>query len=142
MSTRRARKRVIAEINVVPYIDVMLVLLVIFIITAPLFYQGVEVELPRAVAEPLLRDEQEPLVLTIDRLGSYYLNLADDPTQPLEAGAVATRTAAVLRLNPQLPVLVRADRDLDYGAVINAMVLLQRAGAGKVGLSTETPQLQ
>ncbi len=142
MPRRRAHRRVMAEINVVPYIDVMLVLLVIFIITAPLFYQGVEVELPQAVAEPLLREEQEPLVLTLDRYGTYYLNRADDPTQPMEPGDVAARAAAVLNLDPRLPVLIRADRGLDYGAVINAMVLLQRAGAEKVGLSTETPQLQ
>ncbi len=142
MPRRRAHRRVMAEINVVPYIDVMLVLLVIFIITAPLFYQGVEVELPQAVAEPLLREEQEPLVLTLDRYGTYYLNRADDPTQPMEPGDVAARAAAVLNLDPRLPVLIRADRGLDYGAVINAMVLLQRAGAKKVGLSTETPQLQ
>ncbi len=139
MARRRLRKHVMSEINVVPYIDVMLVLLVIFMITAPLINQGVEVELPQATAELLPPGEQKPLVVTVDREGAYYLNRADDPLQPLDTDTLFARTAALLQLHPQLPVLVKADRNVDYGAVMRAMVLLQRAGADKIGLSTEIP---
>ncbi len=139
MTGRGSRRRVMAQINIVPYIDVMLVLLVIFMVTAPLLNQGVEVELPQAEGETLAPAEQRPLVLSIDRGGTYFLNYAADPAQPLDAESVTAVTAAVLRNNPKLPVLVRADKNLEYGIVIEAMVLLQRAGAEKVGLSTELP---
>lgn len=139
MTGRGSRRRVMAQINIVPYIDVMLVLLVIFMVTAPLLNQGVEVELPQAEGETLAPAEQRPLVLSVDRGGKYFLNYAADPGQPLDAASVAAVTSAELRKNPKLPVLVRADKDLEYGVVIQAMVLLQRAGAEKVGLSTELP---
>ena len=140
MSRRRTHKRVISEINVVPYIDVMLVLLVIFMITAPLINQGVEVDLPRAEAEILTTSDHEPLVLTVDRNGAYYLNRADDPTLAMNPRDILVRAAALLKLNPTLPVLVKADENVDYGTVIQAMVLLQQAGADKVGLSTQVPE--
>ncbi|ROR29797.1 protein TolR [Inmirania thermothiophila] len=142
MSTppRRTRRRPMAEINVVPYIDVMLVLLVIFIITAPLLTQGVQVELPAAASEPLPRREAEPLILTVDAEGRMYLNVGDGAERPLEAQTLMARAAAVLRRRPQTPVLVRADRRVPYGAVVRAMVLLQRAGAPSVGLMTEPPE--
>lgn len=139
MSRRRTHKRVISEINVVPYIDVMLVLLVIFMVTAPLINQGVEVDLPQAESEVLPPSDQEPLVVTVDEYGAYYLNRADDPEQAMEPEDVFVRAAAVLELNPALPVLVKGDKNVDYGAVVEAMVLLQRAGADKVGLSTQVP---
>lgn len=131
------RRRLMGEINVVPYIDVMLVLLIIFMITAPLLTQGVEVELPQAGAEPLPEDQaqqQEPLVLTIDREGRYYLNIGGDEEEALDDETVRLRTSAVLRRNPQTPVMVRADRAVPYGEVMNGMVLLQEAGAQRVGL--------
>jgi biopolymer transport protein TolR len=141
MSRRqRTHKRVISEINVVPYIDVMLVLLVIFMITAPLINRGVEVDLPEADAEALGPSGQEPLVLSVDRDGGYYLNRSDDPTAPMTPANVFARAAALLRLNPGLPVLVKADKEVDYGEVVRAMVLLQQAGADKVGLSTRIPE--
>jgi len=140
MTRRGSRRRVVAQINIVPYIDVMLVLLVIFMVTAPLLNQGVEVELPQAEAETLAPAEQRPLVLSVDRSGVYFMNYAEDPAQPLDAESVTAVTAAVLRGNPKLSVLVRADKSLKYGVVIDAMVLLQRAGAEKVGLSTESPE--
>ncbi|MDX1654686.1 MAG: protein TolR [Candidatus Competibacteraceae bacterium] len=136
MSRRRLRKRMMAEINIVPYIDVMLVLLVIFMVTAPLLNQGVEVDLPQAQAETLPPSEQQPLVLTVDREGSYYLNLAEEPDSPLSSEDLFARVVAVLRRNPDLPVLVRGDRGVDYGLVVEAMALLQQAGADQVGLST------
>ncbi len=139
MSRRRSRRRTIAEINIVPYIDVMLVLLVIFMITAPLLNLGVEVDLPQADARPLPPNAQDPLILVVDRSGDYYLNLADDPEQAISAEEVLIRSAAVLRRNPLISVLVQADTRVNYGTVVQAMVLLQRAGADKVGLSTDIP---
>jgi biopolymer transport protein TolR len=141
MSRRqRTHKRVIAEINVVPYIDVMLVLLVIFMVTAPLINRGVEVDLPDADAETLPPSQQDPIVVSVDRDGLYYLNRSDDPASPLTPADVFARAAALLRLNPTLPVLVKADKEVEYGTVVRAMVLLQQAGADKVGLSTRIPE--
>ncbi|NJN47605.1 MAG: protein TolR [Candidatus Competibacteraceae bacterium] len=142
MAKRRAHKRFMAEINVVPYIDVMLVLLVIFMVTVPLLQQGVEVELPQAAAQSIPSEEQQPLILTVAADGGYYLNLADNPLQSLDPEGVFAETAAVLRLDPQLPVLVKADQSVEYGMVVRAMVLLQQAGADKVGLLTESPETQ
>ena len=139
---RKYRRRPISEINVVPYIDVMLVLLVIFMITAPLLSQGVKVDLPQAASEPLDRSEAEPLVVTIDRDGSYYLNYGDDQEKPLEPRVLLARVGALIRRRPGLPVLVRGDRDVPYGEVVLAMSLLQRAGVPSVGLMTEAvPEL-
>ena len=136
----RRRRRLLAEINVVPYIDVMLVLLVIFMVTVPLLQQGVEVDLPKADAKPLPPDQLKPLVLSVDRQGNYYLNLAENPGKSIDATGVLGFVTEQLRRNPKLPVMVRADETVDYGTVITAMVLLQRAGAPKVGLLTETPK--
>jgi biopolymer transport protein TolR len=137
MARRSLRKHFIAEINVVPYIDVMLVLLVIFMITAPLLNQGVEIDLPQTNAEQLPPREQEPLVLSVDHNGAYYINLADHPDQPLDPDRVLDLARSLLRNNPQFPVLVKADKNVNYGTVMYAMVLLQRAGAAKIGLLTE-----
>jgi biopolymer transport protein TolR len=128
----RYRRKRIAEINVVPYIDVMLVLLVIFMITAPLLTPGVQVELPQAAAATLDNPDRETLVVTVDRRGRLYL---DD--REIGAEELRRKVAAILRLRPQTPVLVRGDREVKYDAVIQAMVLLQAAGAPGVGLVTE-----
>lgn len=134
------RRRLIAEINVVPYIDVMLVLLVIFMITVPLLQQGVEVDLPRADAETLPPDERRTLILNVDAQGVYYLHFAGDSPEQIDADTAGVRAAAILNRDPQTPVLVRADSNIAYGVVIQAMILLQQAGASKVGLSTQTPE--
>lgn len=126
-----------SEINVVPYIDVMLVMLVIFMITAPLLNQGVDVELPQADAEPMSGDQQDPLVLTVDAEGRYFLNIGGDPEQAIDAETLVLRSAAVLRRRPKIAVLVRGDAHVDYGLVVTAMSLLQDAGASRVGLITE-----
>jgi biopolymer transport protein TolR len=139
--TSRGR-RLMGEINVVPYIDVMLVLLIIFMITAPLLTQGVKVDLPRAAAEPLEPQRLQPLVLSVDAQGRLYLNLGGDPRLALDDATVATRAAAVLRKNPDTPVLVKADRAVAYGRVVQAMVILQQAGARKLGFLTEPPPAQ
>jgi biopolymer transport protein TolR len=125
------------EINVVPYIDVMLVLLIIFMVTAPLLTQGVKVDLPKAGAEPLPPEAQEPLVLSIDKEGRLYLNVGASPNAPIGADLVGVRVAAALRQAPERPVLVKADESIAYGRVVDAMVILQRAGAKKVGFITD-----
>jgi biopolymer transport protein TolR len=140
MVRRSNRRRLIADINVVPYIDVMLVLLVIFMVTAPLLRQGVEVDLPQANAKALPANEPKPLVLSVDRQGNYYLNLAANPGKSVDADSVLNLAAGLLQRNPRLPVMVRADENVDYGTVVRAMVLLQKAGAAKVGLLTEVPK--
>jgi biopolymer transport protein TolR len=129
-----------AEINVVPYIDVMLVLLIIFMITAPLLTQGIKVELPKAGAEPLPEDlmrEHQPLILSVDARGNFYLNIGKDEETPIDEESVVQRVSTVLRREPKTPVLVKADQSVPYGQVVAGMVLLQEAGAEKVGFITD-----
>ncbi len=130
----RRRKKLMSEINVVPYIDVMLVLLIIFMITAPLLTQGVKVDLPQAPAKAVDTQDRETLVVTVDRDGRYYLD--DRRVSPAE---LRRRVQGILRARPQTPVLIRGDRNVSYGQVVRAMALLQAAGAPSVGLITETP---
>ncbi|MFP5344259.1 MAG: protein TolR [Gammaproteobacteria bacterium] len=136
---QRTRRRPMAEINVVPYIDVMLVLLVIFMITAPLLATGVKVELPQAAANPIERERREPLVVSVDAAGNYFLNVGDNSEEPVDDNTLVQRVAAVLRNQPGTPVLVRGDKNVNYGRVVRAMTLLQSAGAPNVGLVTESP---
>ena len=140
MARQRVRKRPIAEINVVPYIDVMLVMLVIFMITAPLLTQGVKVDLPEAAAQPIEDADKEPLVVSVDASGKLYLNVGEAPESPVDAEGLVQTVAAVLRRQPQKSVLVRGDHAVEYGAVVSAMVLLQQAGVPSVGLVTEPPE--
>ena len=135
--TRKRGRRLMGEINVVPYIDVMLVLLIIFMVTAPMLSQGIKVDLPKAAAEPLPPDI-EPLVLSIDAEGSLYLNIGDAQV-PQDADRVLEVVSAALRREPERPVLVKADRTVEYGRVVEGMALLQQAGAQKVGFATESP---
>ena len=132
---RKRRKKLMSEINVVPYIDVMLVLLVIFMITAPLLSQGVKVDLPKAAAQPVDSPDRETLVVTVDREGRYFL---DD--RRITSEELSRKVAAILRARPQTPVLIRGDRQSNYGEVVKAMTLLQSAGAPSVGLLTEPPR--
>lgn len=141
-SARRGRRKPMSEINVVPYIDVMLVLLVIFMITAPLLYQGVAVDLPQETAEPLPQDEQDPVVVTISRDGEYTLSIGDDPDQPLGMDEITDLVSRVMRNSPGTPVLVRGDRNVTYGHVLQVMSTLRRAGVPQVGLMTEPPREQ
>jgi len=142
MDPVRARRRPMAEINVVPYIDVMLVLLVIFMITAPLLNLGVEVELPQADAEPLENQQnEEPLVLTVLRNGDLYLNAGGDlagiASGMIDPETLVTTISAIVRRNPKLEVLVGGDKQVEYGQIYQAMVLLQKAGVVKVGLMSD-----
>lgn len=129
---RNRRRSLMSEINVVPYIDVTLVLLVIFMITAPLLTQGVQVDLPQATTKPVDVQDRETLVVTVDRDGRYYL---DD--RRIAADELKRKVSAILRVRPQTPVMIRGDRKVDYGQVVQAMALLQGAGAPSVGLITE-----
>jgi biopolymer transport protein TolR len=138
----RQRRKPMGEINVVPYIDVMLVLLIIFMITAPMLTQGVKVELPKADAKPVeMPDENtEPLIVSVDAEGLFYVAIGDKQDEPIGAQELMAKTAAVLRRNPQTPVMVKGDNAVDYGYVVSAMALLQKAGAESVGLITQRPQ--
>ena len=129
----------LAEINVVPYIDVMLVLLVIFMVTAPMLMQGVEVNLPDAAAAPVKDQDAEPLIVSINDRGELFLNLGANEKQALELATVRQRVAAVLRRSPDKPVLVWGDEKVAYGNVVVVMTTLQEAGAPSVGLVTESP---
>jgi biopolymer transport protein TolR len=138
---KRNARRPMSEINVVPYIDVMLVLLVIFMITAPLLSQGVKVDLPQAKAQNISADQREPIIVSVDAQGNYYLNIATNPNQPIDAQAITNQVSAQLQVaqqqGVQRQVLVKGDKNVDYGHVVQAMVLLQQAGAASVGLVTE-----
>lgn len=135
----RVRRRKVAEINVVPYIDVMLVLLIIFMVTAPLITQGVKVELPKADAEPLSKDSKTPLVASVDAQGQYYLAVGTSKNEPMSGQEVAALVAAHLKVEPDTPVVVNGDGAVSYDAVIQLMVLLQqKAGVPSVGLMTDS----
>lgn len=137
---RRQRKKPMSEINVVPYIDVMLVLLVIFMVTTPLLTQGIAVELPQADAKPVDSKNLEPVVVTVDINGNYYVNIGDEQDKPIDHDGLVQRIAAVMKYKPGTPVLVRGDDKVNYGKVVTAMVLIQKAGAKGVGLITEPPR--
>jgi biopolymer transport protein TolR len=138
MATPLQKRKLMSEINVVPYIDVMLVLLVIFMVTAPLLTQGVKVELPQAGAEPIADiPDHPPLVLSVDADGNLYVNVGDDEDEPATAKEVVARVGAVIRNRPDTPILVKADRSVPYGNVVGAMVLLQKGGAESIGFITD-----
>ena len=138
MAGMTKKRKLMAEINVVPYIDVMLVLLIIFMVTAPLLTQGIKVELPKAGAEPIEDvSNHPPLVVSVDAAGNLYINVGDDEDEPVTGRDIVARVAAVLRNRPNTPVLVKADRAVAYGNVVGAMVLLQQGGAENVGFVTD-----
>ena len=132
------KRRAVAEINVVPYIDVMLVLLIIFMVTAPMLMQGVKVDLPDADAAPVDNQDSEPLIVSVDAAGQLYLNIGGNEKQALELATIRQRVAAVLRRSPEKPVLVWGDQAVPYGRVVTVMSTLQEAGAPSVGLVTES----
>ena len=136
----RKRRRPVSEINVVPYIDVMLVLLIIFMVTAPLVTQGVKVDLPKAEAQPLEEESKPPLVASVDAQGQYFLNVGDSQQEPMSAIDLATLVAAHLQVEPNTPIVVKGDGAVAYSQVVQLMVLLQRAGAPSVGLMTTPPE--
>lgn len=140
MRGRRNRRRPMSEINVVPYIDVMLVLLVIFMVTAPLLYQGVEIELPQSTADPLPPDDREPIIVEVDRNGRLYLSIGDQPDDaPVRIEEIIQNIAIVMRAQPDTPVYVRGDGEVPYARVVTVMTALQQAGVPQVGLMTQPP---
>ena len=129
-----------SEINVVPYIDVMLVLLVIFMVTAPLMTQGIKVDLPEAASGPLEVDDDEPmLVVSVKEDGTYYMNLGEEE-EPVPLSEIGSRTQKILAANPDIKVLVEGDKNLAYGVIVDLMNTLQASGAVSVGLITQSPQ--
>ncbi len=141
---RKSRKRrgPMAEINVVPYIDVTFVLLMIFMITAPLVQTGVDVDLPQAEAEQVDVQDQTPVIVSIKKDGSFYLNIGgndEDAETPIDEDTLVTRVAAVFKNNPKAQLYVRGDHEVDYGSIVKVMVELKKTGAPKVGLMTSPP---
>ena len=141
----RSRPNVNADINIVPYIDVMLVLLVIFMMTTPIIEQGVEVDLPQAEASMVEYTKDQPTVITIDRQGDYYINSLEDATaemteegEKVSINVAVNRVIARLQIWPEMKVFVRGDRNVDYGSVVELMAVLGRNGVEKVGIITET----
>ena len=137
---QRTRKRPMSEINVVPYIDVMLVLLVIFMITAPLLSQGVKVELPQVPSEPLPQTDKEPVIINVDAAGNFFINYGENQDDPVPPPELVNRVNALLKYQPGIPVLVGGDKDVPYGRVVELMALLQGAGVPSVGMITEPPE--
>jgi biopolymer transport protein TolR len=136
---KKPKRKLVAEINVVPYIDVTLVLLVVFMITAPLLMQGVKVELPDANSAPMDTKDQDPFTVSIKADGSYWIDIKGE-NQSQSLATIKDRVAKILRQKPQTPVLVWGDSAVDYGSVVNLMSELQLAGAPSVGLVTEPPR--
>ena len=128
-----------SEINVVPYIDVMLVLLIIFMVTAPMLMQGVKVDLPEASADPVENQDSEPLIVSVNAGGELFLNLGNEK-QVLALATIQDRVSKVIKRSPDKPVLIWGDRSVPYGEVVTVMVALQEAGAPSVGLVTENPE--
>ncbi len=137
---QRIKKRPMSEINVVPYIDVMLVLLIIFMVTAPLLSQGIKVDLPQTASEPLPPNEKEPVIVNVDKDGNFYINYGDDQDKPVSAEILVNRVSALLKYQPGIPVLIGGDANVPYGQVVQAMSLLQKAGAPSVGMMTDPPE--
>jgi biopolymer transport protein TolR len=141
-----ARRKPMSEINVVPYIDVMLVLLVIFMATAPLLTQGVVVDLPQAPSEAIDDTAEDPLVVSMRADGAIFMNLgmldADDEGTRVTVFSLEEQAGKILRARDDVPVYIKADHTLDYGKVVGVMTVLQKAGAQSVGLITDPPTLE
>ncbi|MCF6774949.1 protein TolR [Thiotrichales bacterium 19X7-9] len=137
MKRHRTKRKVSADINVVPYIDVMLVLLVIFMITTPMLTQGVKVDLPQATAKKIPPKSEKPMIITVNNKGQYFLNIANQPKLPLTSQSLLLRVKTELNKDHSRQVFVRGDKNANYGEVVSAMVLLQKAGAPSVGLMTD-----
>ncbi len=139
MSRRHKRRKPMSDINVVPYIDVMLVLLIVFMVTAPMLMQGVKVELPKASTVPVGQKNDEPLIVSVKADGSFFINLGKDKETSQSLNVVQDKVSKILRRKPETTVLVWGDKSVPYGNVVELMAALQAAGAPSVGLVTENP---
>ncbi len=137
---QRIKKRPISEINVVPYIDVMLVLLIIFMITAPLLSQGVNVDLPQVPSKPLPEQSKDPVIISVDNVGNFYISFGENQDDPVSPDDLVNRVGALIKYRPGIPVYVKGDQRVAYGRVVELMAILQGAGVPSVGLITEPPE--
>lgn len=135
--SRRSRKKLLSEINVVPYIDVMLVLLIIFMVTAPLLSQGVKVNLPKAQAKVMSNSKNQAIIVSVNSRGQTFLNISADPKRAVTGNTIRYDVQRALKASPKRKVYVKGDSKVDYGDVVKAMVLLQKAGASSVALMTQ-----
>jgi biopolymer transport protein TolR len=136
----RSKRKPMSDINVVPYIDVMLVLLIIFMVTAPMLTQGIKIDLPELDSEPVETAKNlEPIIVSVDSNGAYYMEMSSSKEKPQELEQVLQRVSTILQQKPGTSVLVRGDRHVEYGVVVSLMAALQKAGAQDVGLITEDP---
>ena len=143
MESRRQRRKLMAEINVVPFIDVMLVLLIVFMVTAPLITQGVKVDLPEANAEPVDDNNDFTLVVSINAEGNYFITLgevSDNDPQAVALEKIGEDVRKIMAQNPSVPVFLEADAAVNYGVVMSLMATLEGAGASSVRLITQPPQ--
>jgi len=138
MARRVKRRKPMAEINVVPYIDVTLVLLIIFMITAPLVQTGVDVDLPQADTTPVNQNNELPVIVSVDKLGQYFIDIGEQNNEPVTAEILLYRVAAVLRNKPKTQVYIRGDHAVAYGKVVSVMAALKNAGVPSVGLMTRS----
>lgn len=139
-SSSSPKKGLVSDINVVPYIDVMLVLLVIFMVTAPMLTSGVTIELPEASTEPMnIETNEEPLIVSVRTNGELFINVGGEETSPVTLGVVKDRVMKVLAARPQTQVQLRGDTRLDYGTLMQVMSALQDAGVVSIGLVAEAP---
>ena len=130
------KRKLVSDINVVPYIDVMLVLLVVFMVSAPLMVQGILLNLPEASNEPLPREQQDPLIISVDSKGQFYLEIQSSQNEPLALIQLSEKISSILKVNPSLQVVVRGDGQVEYQRIISLMSELQNTGVDNVGLIT------
>ncbi len=136
----RTNRKPMSDINVVPYIDVMLVLLIIFMVTAPMLTQGVKVDLPQIKASQVeLEKDKEPVIVSVDSNGAYYLEMSAESSKPMELASLTDKISAILEQSPGTSILIRGDRHVEYGVVVALISTLQGVGADGVGLITEDP---
>ena len=136
----RQKKKPMSDINVVPYIDVMLVLLIIFMVTAPMLTQGIKIDLPQIESAPVIVEQnQEPLIISVDLNGAYFMEMSSLSKDPLSLDQLLESVSKLMAANPSLSVLIRGDRNVEYGVVVELMAALQGAGAKGIGLITEDP---
>jgi biopolymer transport protein TolR len=140
MGRKNGRRKPMAEINVVPYIDVTLVLLIIFMITTPMLQTGVEVDLPQAESKTVESEgdgNNPPIVISIKEQGQYYIKSDSQDDEPVLPEEINSRVAAILINKPKTQVLINADKGVSYGTVVTVMAALKNAGVPTVGLMTK-----